>query len=166
MALGGLWHGAAWNFVLWGLFHGVLLVLHNVSSPFIKSITSTFNKPAMYLFKIVSWFVTFHLIILSFVLFRAQSVSDISTALTKMLANPLSDNLSSGFSFIPNAGPGEQAFYVVLILGVLLAQFSNFDAKYSWSGNAIFRGARGAISLAFILILYPTIKEQFIYFQF
>jgi len=48
----------------------------------------------------------------------------------------------------------------------LLAQFSNFEAKFSWSKNVIFRGARGAFALVFIFILFPTIKEQFIYFQF
>jgi D-alanyl-lipoteichoic acid acyltransferase DltB (MBOAT superfamily) len=166
MALGGLWHGAAWNFVLWGLFHGVLLVIHNISIPFLKSITSTFNSTCKLLFKIVSWFVTFHLIILSFAMFRAQSVADISTAFTKMLFNPLSDFASSGLSFIPNAGPGEQAFYIVLILGALLAQFSNFESKFSLSRHNVFRGARGALSLAFIFLLYPSVKEQFIYFQF
>ena len=28
MLLGGLWHGASWNFVLWGLVHGLLLIVH------------------------------------------------------------------------------------------------------------------------------------------
>ena len=30
MGLGGLWHGASWNFAAWGLYHGVLLVLHRL----------------------------------------------------------------------------------------------------------------------------------------
>jgi len=166
MALGGLWHGAAVNYILWGLYHGVLLVIYHLSLPFIKSITSSFNHPAKILFKILSWFVTYHLITISWLLFRAQSVNDISIALTKMLVNPLSDILNTGFSFIPNAGSGEQAFYVVIILGALLAQFSNFDEKYSLSRNNIFRGVRGAFSLVLLFLLFPTVKEQFIYFQF
>ncbi|HUN23706.1 MAG TPA: MBOAT family O-acyltransferase [Anaerolineales bacterium] len=35
MLLGGLWHGASWNFVLWGLYHGLLLVLHRLCKPFL-----------------------------------------------------------------------------------------------------------------------------------
>jgi alginate O-acetyltransferase complex protein AlgI len=31
MALGGLWHGAQWTFVVWGLYHGLLMVIHGVS---------------------------------------------------------------------------------------------------------------------------------------
>ncbi len=38
MILGGLWHGAAWTFVIWGLYHGVLLVLHRVASPWLERI--------------------------------------------------------------------------------------------------------------------------------
>ena len=30
MLLGGLWHGAAWNFVIWGAFHGLILVLYRL----------------------------------------------------------------------------------------------------------------------------------------
>ena len=166
MALAGLWHGAAWNFVIWGVFHGILLVIHRLSVPFLKSITSTFNKPAKSLFKVLSWFLTFHLCIISFVMFRAQNVGDIPTALTKMLLQPLGDFMASGFAFIPGAGPGEQAFYVVLIAGAILAQFSNFEAKVSWSKNTVFRGVRAACSLVLIFLLYPSVKEQFIYFQF
>ena len=166
MALGGLWHGAAWNFVLWGLFHGALLVVHNMCMPMLRSVTSTFSDGGKKLFKVASWFLTFHLVIISFVMFRAQSVADISTALTKMLVNPLGDFFAAGFTFIPDAGPGEQAFYVVLIAGAIIAQFSNFEAKSKLSKNTAFRGLRGAFSLAFIFLLYPTVKEQFIYFQF
>jgi D-alanyl-lipoteichoic acid acyltransferase DltB (MBOAT superfamily) len=166
MALGGLWHGAAWNYVLWGLYHGTLLVLYHISAPLIVSATAGFNRPAKIAFKMASWFLTFHLITISWVMFRAQSVADISTSLVKMLVNPLSDILESGFSYIPNASLGEQAFYVIVIVCAMLAQFSYFEPKFNWRENNIFRGIRGAFSLAFIFILFPTVKEQFIYFQF
>lgn len=166
MALAGLWHGAAWNFVLWGGYHGVLLVIYSVCAPYIRSFTSSLNSTAKWLFAAASWLLTFNLINIGFVLFRAESVGDIATALDKMLVHPFSDLAASGFSFIPNAGPGEQAFYIVLIGGALLAQFSNFQTKYAWSKNSVFLGARAGLSLALIFVLYPTVKEQFIYFQF
>jgi len=166
MALGGLWPGAAWTFVLWGLYHGVLLVLHHVSVPFLRSVTANFNDLGKRLFKIASWFLTFHLLCIGFVMFRAQTVGDIPVALSKMLISPFSDLAETGFAFIPNAGLGEQAFYLVLIAGALLAQFSDFGTKSALAKNIVFRGARGALMLAFIFILYPSVKEQFIYFQF
>jgi alginate O-acetyltransferase complex protein AlgI len=40
MALGGLWHGAAWNFILWGIYHGILLCIHRAVSS-VRSFTLT-----------------------------------------------------------------------------------------------------------------------------
>src|SRR5260370_40520293 len=36
MALGGLWHGANWTFVVWGILHGLLLIVHRVFQGFCK----------------------------------------------------------------------------------------------------------------------------------
>lgn len=166
MALGGLWHGAAWNFVLWGVYHGVLLVIHSACVPMLSSLTAGFNGPAKAVFRVLSWFLTFQLLNIGFLMFRAQSVADIGTALNKMLVDPVNDILESGLSFLPNAGAGEQTFYIVLILGALATQFINFETKFSWSKQPVYRGVVGACSLAFIFVLYPSVKEQFIYFQF
>ena len=63
MILGGLWHGAAWTYVIWGGLHGVGLVLDHALKGKVKA-------PAW-----LRWFVTFNLIALLFILFRAQSLS-------------------------------------------------------------------------------------------
>ena len=62
MILGGLWHGAAWPFVLWGVFHGAGLVLEHALGGRIK------------LPNWVRWAVTFHLIVFGWILFRSQSL--------------------------------------------------------------------------------------------
>jgi len=166
MALAGLWHGAAWTFVIWGIYHGLLLVLHYISVPYLRAFTLKLGKSGKQVFRAFSWLLTINLVVISFAMFRAQSYSDMATALKKMLLVPYMDFPTTGFSFIPGAAPGEQAFYIALILGVLITQFTDFDARFKWSTSAIFRGARGALSLVFILVLFPTVKEQFIYFQF
>ncbi len=166
MALGGLWHGAAWNFVLWGLYHGTLLALYHVSLPLVEKLTAGLGRLGKQLFAVVSWVLTYHLIVLSWVFFRAQSVQDIGTMLRKMFVDPLNDLMTTGFTFIPNAGVGEQAFYVLLIAGATLAHLEFFDRKLNWNGSLVFRGARGSVSLVLLFLLYPTVKEQFIYFQF
>jgi D-alanyl-lipoteichoic acid acyltransferase DltB (MBOAT superfamily) len=67
MVLGGLWHGAAWTFVIWGTLHGVGLVTEH-------ALKGRFKWPGW-----LRWFVTFHLIVLGFIVFRSQ---DIGTAWT------------------------------------------------------------------------------------
>jgi alginate O-acetyltransferase complex protein AlgI len=62
MLLGGLWHGAAWTFVLWGAFHGLMQVLEQAWGGRVK-------LPVW-----LRWFVTFHLVVFGWILFRAQSV--------------------------------------------------------------------------------------------
>lgn len=64
MAIGGLWHGASWTFVLWGVLHGVALALGRMMS---------WRTP-----RIVGWAITFHIVCLGWVLFRAP---DFATAI-------------------------------------------------------------------------------------
>lgn len=66
MLLGGLWHGAAWTFLLWGLFQGVLLILYR---PFEQAITSM-SRPRRF----VAWLVMFQLTCYGWLIFRAPSL--------------------------------------------------------------------------------------------
>ena len=61
MVLGGLWHGAAWPFVLWGCYHGAGLVTEH-------ALRGRVRAPHW-----VRWLVTFHLIVLGWILFRSQT---------------------------------------------------------------------------------------------
>ncbi len=62
MILGGLWHGAAWTFVLWGAFQGAGLVTEHALGGRIRA-------PVW-----LKWFVTFHLIVFGWILFRSESL--------------------------------------------------------------------------------------------
>jgi alginate O-acetyltransferase complex protein AlgI len=73
MLLGGLWHGAAWTFLAWGAFHGLIItVTHWLASlPVFMGFNSTHSK----LTKLFKWLITFYLILIGWVLFRAQSLT-------------------------------------------------------------------------------------------
>src|SRR5260370_22374829 len=74
MILGGLWHGAAWTYVVWGIYQGLLLVLHRVSSPWLERIQP--NDPIdRVCWKGLRIFVTFHLVCLCWLLFRSHSIA-------------------------------------------------------------------------------------------
>jgi D-alanyl-lipoteichoic acid acyltransferase DltB (MBOAT superfamily) len=72
MVLGGLWHGAAWTFVIWGAYQGAGLIVERLIHGRIKT-------PGW-----LRWFVTFHLIVLGWIIFRAQSVGLIWTFLKRL----------------------------------------------------------------------------------
>ena len=75
MLLGGLWHGAAWTFVLWGAYQGILLVLYRAADRFPLFHRWTAGSSA--LASITSWFVMFHLTCYGWLIFRARSVQHI-----------------------------------------------------------------------------------------
>ena len=65
MLLGGLWHGAGWTFVIWGGLHGVYLVINH-----------WWRKLKQPLPAFVGWIITFLVVVFSWVLFRAQTLSE------------------------------------------------------------------------------------------
>jgi alginate O-acetyltransferase complex protein AlgI len=76
MILGGLWHGAHWNFVLWGLFHGTLLVAYKAHEDIRRSDTSNITKTDPW-HAVVSTAIMFLFTLYSWLLFRANSAAQI-----------------------------------------------------------------------------------------
>jgi alginate O-acetyltransferase complex protein AlgI len=72
MVLGGLWHGAAWTFVLWGTYQGLGLVGEH-------ALGGRLRLPAW-----LRWLVTFHLIVFGWILFRAPSLASFWTFLSRL----------------------------------------------------------------------------------
>jgi alginate O-acetyltransferase complex protein AlgI len=66
MLLGGLWHGAAWTFILWGLYQGLLLILYR---PFESTFTAMSRAQ-----RFLGWIVMFHLTCYGWLIFRALSL--------------------------------------------------------------------------------------------
>jgi alginate O-acetyltransferase complex protein AlgI len=83
MVLGGLWHGAAWTFVFWGLFHGGLLAAHRyiaqrVSAPKdVSAVGKAWRMVGM-----------FHAVCFSWLLFRAESMADVGGLLAAFMLRP------------------------------------------------------------------------------
>ena len=78
MLLGGLWHGAAWNFVLWGAYHGFLLIAHRLVAPF-AAVTSGRSPILSGLRRFLKVLFFFQWTAYGWLLFRAQSMSQIAT---------------------------------------------------------------------------------------
>jgi alginate O-acetyltransferase complex protein AlgI len=73
MVLGGLWHGAAWTFVLWGAFHGAGLVTEH-------ALGDRWTRLPAWL----RWVVTFHLICFGWILFRSQGLDLVGDFLSRL----------------------------------------------------------------------------------
>jgi D-alanyl-lipoteichoic acid acyltransferase DltB (MBOAT superfamily) len=75
MFLGGLWHGASWTFVVWGLLHGLYLVLQRLVSPAWQLAINGIRLPG-WMAAVIEIFTVFALTCLGWIFFRAQTFTD------------------------------------------------------------------------------------------
>jgi D-alanyl-lipoteichoic acid acyltransferase DltB (MBOAT superfamily) len=83
MALFGLWHAARVTFVVWGIYHGLLLAAHRLGQQIKRRVP--FNWPA-YVGRTLAWFGTFALVSLGWIFFRANSLEQALTMLRSVLS--------------------------------------------------------------------------------
>lgn len=179
MLLGGLWHGASWNFVFWGFLHGAALVVHRLwtdwraaSSPTDASPNSTpENTPSNILSNLFGKIATFHFVCAAWIFFRATSFGD-AMAVFAGLLKPWHWQAIEGEPALAvwNSSWLTMCLFASLIGGILLQNLGNDVttrirtqlARLPWYGLAIFF----AVFLWMLDILGPTGVPPFIYFQF
>lgn len=83
MLLGGLWHGAHWNFVIWGGLHGSYLVINHFWHHICRSTGFEWQRIGV-AGRVISWSLTFLAVIIAWVFFRAQSTPAALSILTSM----------------------------------------------------------------------------------
>jgi hypothetical protein len=156
MIIGGLWHGAAWTFVLWGFYQGILLVGHRMLEPWLARIrpVDLVDRACWKLLRIVA---TFHLVCFGWLIFRAQSLAQLWGMVRAIVERPA----------IP---PSAQLVPVVLcIVPLLLVQVVQYLSK---DLDIVLRTPWYVRSVFYTFLFYAFILAgnfgggQFIYFQF
>jgi D-alanyl-lipoteichoic acid acyltransferase DltB (MBOAT superfamily) len=156
MLLGGLWHGASYNFVLWGGMHGLALAAH-------KGFTTRFpaqaTRPgARYLWLGASWLLTQAFVLAAWVPFRAQTLADAGTVLHAMSTLRVDEGLAA-------AAVPASLLIIPLATDLLLVQNPRLPA-FPWPQRALWVVTLLGLSLAVILPLLSMKLQSFIYFQF
>ena len=113
MLLGGLWHGASWNFVLWGGMHGTALALDKMWTGFKEKMNWTFKLKNFGWGKILGVIITFHFVCLCWIFFKAKTW-DISTGMLYQIFHNF-----SGASFLPMIS-GYSTVFMIMGIGYLL----------------------------------------------
>ncbi|MFW2602016.1 MBOAT family O-acyltransferase [Aliarcobacter butzleri] len=152
--LGGLWHGAGWTFIIWGLLHGIALAIHR----FWQSLGFRMNK-------ILAWFITFNFINITWIFFRAK---DFESAL-KVLSSMFSfDNVVFEIKKIfVNIGSNDSkeiiiwiiiSFILVLFFSNSMEKMRNFKTNKKIVFLTVFCFIIGVLSLHKV--------SEFLYFNF
>src|SRR5579883_3488028 len=156
MIIGGLWHGAAWTFVLWGTYQGILLVAHRLCRPWLDRIRPT-DRIDRACWKLVRMVATFHMVCFGWLLFRAHSLAQVQGMLQAIFARPAIPSLAY---LLPLAA---------LIVPLLLYQVVQYVSK---DLDVIRRTPWYVRSAFYTACFYAFVLggefggSQFIYFQF
>ena len=152
MLAGGLWHGAAWNFVIWGGLHGVALV---VNHEFVRHFTR--DKPKTILRECIGWFLTINFVCGAWIFFRAANFDTAWLILKRYLWLDLSQGSELPFSML---------LFAPALLGIeyIARRYRGFERASSLPLQyfAVLYGVAWALTLA----LLPLGNHPFIYFQF
>jgi alginate O-acetyltransferase complex protein AlgI len=180
MLLGGLWHGGAWTFVIWGGLHGVALVVHRawtgkrnvlpnaqemegralsrprVDRPFTKDATAGV-PPRHWMTRGFAWLLTVYWVCFAWIFFRAVDLPHAVPALR---------------SFLLLRGNGTQdlgAWMLWIVAALAFVHWLNFRGVFSkwWRRPAApFFAAGYGCAFAVVLLFIPPHYAPFIYFQF
>ena len=85
MLLGGFWHGASWNFIIWGAIHGVGLGIHKIWMLLTDKSFAAFNQSRIY--KIISGILTFHFVCFAWIFFKAEDLEIAKTMIYQIFNN-------------------------------------------------------------------------------
>jgi alginate O-acetyltransferase complex protein AlgI len=158
MVLGGLWHGAAWTFVVWGAIHGGMLCIEHGRRDY--RLRNNLPEPNDTMARRF-WqrFFTFQIVCLAWVFFRSDSFSTAGEILSRLFTEWSFDNSAIKFSMILAIAVGIGTQYVPApAIGRAMAQFSRL--------TPVAQGLALGFALLFLDVLGPQGVAPFIYFQF
>lgn len=149
MGIAGLWHGAGWNFIIWGIGHGIWLALES----HIKINNKSFVENRFIRF--LRMFLVFHGVCILWVFFRSPTVAEASIYLSRLLVPPFSS------SSVPEVLRNWLLIFALIQLPIAKTltnnNFTQFSMQKQW--------ALGAAACLWILA-YAGAKVDFIYFTF
>jgi alginate O-acetyltransferase complex protein AlgI len=157
MLLGGLWHGAAWPFVLWGAYHGVLLVCHQLLQPWLARLgpSSAAGARAWWLLRV---FATFQLVCFGWLLFRSESLGQLASHLA-LLAGPLELGFAASWLL-----PFAVLTAPLALVQIAQARSGDLEVPLRWSLPL------RAVTYTALFFIFVTLGEDggqpFVYFQF
>jgi alginate O-acetyltransferase complex protein AlgI len=165
MLLGGLWHGASWNFVLWGFLHGIALIVHRVWRAFCHKTGMTVPAGLAAVTTVLSWAAMQYWVLLTWLTFRIVDTADMLYALNKFVLFDFSLSVKNiGLSTI-------SLFSTLTILAAFLAVHAyswwcgGLDKRLAWAPMWLTAPACVLVGMLFYFF-WPLTDVPFIYFQF
>lgn len=171
MALGGLWHGAGMNFIVWGIYHGMLLVVHSHFAKWRERQTTLKPYLESWYFRLFSTVLTFHCVCIGWVFFRIHDFGQMLSMVKKMvLFSPILTKVEAGeFLILKPELPVSVPVAIMITIGLLIATPTiSYASQKGWIAR-IPKPLKAVYVTAVILAIVtflPDNSTPFIYFQF
>lgn len=162
MLLGGLWHGASWQFIVWGALHGGALCVHKLAMKLFPSMQPCGEKMVWWR-RVIGVFVTFNFVCLGWILFRAESIDKVWFMIERIFTN-------FGWEVIPQFISGYKWTVVMILLGYALhAVPDSLQQKainFTIRSSMVYKVVATVILIWIVMQLKSSELQPFIYFQF
>lgn len=155
-AISGVWHGAGWNFILWGLVHGFMVL-------FVMKCGQVFRLPSL-----ISWLVTMIAVSFSWLFFYQWELTSLRAKIASIL-NP-AEYFSNPFTELLRVSGGEAALVCLALFtglgcGLIFLEYysqKKYNSPYAWSENSYVQ-----MTLIFLIVVTSPIEQNgFVYFSF
>ena len=188
--ISGIWHGAKWTFIFWGVFHGLVLIIERLFQ------SKKGNESTLYIIKIFKYSLTFSLVWFGWIFFRASTIAEAFHIISKIPKGLLMDlrdlfwlvkswalgTNDVGFHFLSrwmelplsaNAIDNIEFLFVAIFLGIIMLLIMEFKGRKT-GVEEVFRKLTypkkvfliTAVILLIVFFGQYQSKNQFIYFQF
>jgi len=159
MILLGLWHGAGWNFIVYGLYYGVLLVIYQQIQPMLQILIKPQTRFMQHIWLIARIIFMFHVTALGFLIFRAQSISQIYNMLYSLIANFQLADISLDVV-------KQLIFFSWIVVAFEIIQYRKKDLMFVLKWNTLSRAVFYFVCFYLLIIFGVEGGKEFIYFQF
>jgi D-alanyl-lipoteichoic acid acyltransferase DltB (MBOAT superfamily) len=171
--ISGLWHGAAFNFIIWGAIHGIYQIYENLTLRIRSAIWNKLHLSGTSIQWIIQWLVTMTVVLISWIFFRAQNLQDASFVLSRIFNDIISLELVSNISQMVGRTNIGLIRLIVVFFSIILLEISqvleeklDFDILNLPSKFILSRWLIYYIVLFSIILFGFFGQSEFIYFQF
>lgn len=177
--LSGIWHGAGWGFIIWGILHATAMILHRIYHYLLNAFNQ--SPPQNLAYKILCWFITFNFINLTWIFFRSETLEGALNLLKGMmgwhgiklpsLLEKISyfKSLSSSFQFgdiMENLHGNGYALLCFVVYGLFHCLVFRNASEQLYAFKPNYQNLIFLLALSSLALLYIDNTTQFLYFNF
>lgn len=158
MLLGGLWHGASWVYVLWGLYQGIFLIGHRLLKTTFKYLNNISQKIPNSILRFIKIFFMFQFVCVGWIIFRAKSINQIKEMSIALFTWQGNADFTLFYPLLRFALP--LVIFEITYTIVTKNEWNNIVRVPTFIKSALYA------TIFYLFAFYGASAESFIYFQF